>query len=69
MWKHKNRDEEIEHNRKKIQIKFNEINPIHQTNSNRIITVTKNDVECESSVKCVRDSSIESIPKLFEIAN
>ena len=55
--------------KKKHKFKFNRINPIHQTNAKRIITVTMNDVQCESSVKYIRDSSIESIPKLFEIAN
>ena len=44
MQKHKNRDEETEHNKNIIQIKFNNINPIHQTNANQIITVTMNDV-------------------------
>ena len=36
------------------------INPIHQTNANRIITVTTNDAQCESSFKCIRENSIES---------
>ena len=49
----------------KTQIKFDSINTIHQTNANRIITITTNDVQCESSVKCIRESSIESISKLF----
>ena len=69
MRKHKNKYEETQQSKNKIQIKFNSINPIHQTNANRIITVTTNDVQCESSVKCIRESSIESISKLFEIAN
>ena len=69
MQKHKNRDKEIEQNKNRIQIKINSINPIHQTNTNRIITVTTNDVQCKSSIKYIRDSSIESIPKLFEITN
>jgi len=69
MWKHKNRDEEIEQNKNITQIKFDSINPIHQTNANQIITVTTNNVQCESLVKCIRESSIESISKLFEITN
>jgi len=69
MRKYKNRDEETEQNKNRTQIKFNRINPILQTNANWIITVTTNDVQCKSSVKCIRDSSIESIPKLFEITN
>ena len=32
--KHKNRDEEIEQNKYKIQIKFNSINTINQINAN-----------------------------------
>jgi len=44
MQKHKNRDEEIEQNKNRIQLKFNSINPIHQTNANRIIIVTTNNV-------------------------
>ena len=66
---HKNRDEERKQNKNIIQVKFNSINPIHQTNANRIIIITTNDVQCETSVKCIRESSIESISKLFEIAN
>jgi len=48
---------------------FNNINPIHQTNAKRVITVNTSDVLCESSVKCIRESSIQSISKLFEITN
>ena len=40
----------------KIQFKFNIINPIHETNANQIIIVTTNDVQCESLVKCIKDS-------------
>ena len=69
MRKHKNRDEETKQYKSKTQIKFNSVNPIHQTNVNWIIIVTMNDVRRETSVKCIRDSSIKSIPKLFEIAN
>jgi len=29
----------------KTQIKFNSINPIHQTNANQIIKITMNDVQ------------------------
>ena len=69
MRKHKNRDEEIEQNKNIILIKFNSINLIHQANANQIIIVTTNDVQFERSFKCTRDSSIKSIPKLFEITN
>ena len=58
--KYKNRVEEIEQNKNRTQINFDSINSIHQTNANRIITVTTNDVQCESSLKCIRESSIES---------
>jgi len=51
----------------KIQFKIKSINPIHQTNTNRIITVTKKVVKCESLLKCIRENSIASISKLFEI--
>ena len=44
MRKHENKDEETKQNKNIIQIKFNNINPIHQTNANQIITVTMNDV-------------------------
>ena len=64
-----NKIEETEENKNIIQVKFNSINPIHETNVKWIITVTTNDVQCESSLKCIRESSIESISKLFEIAN
>ena len=53
----------------RILIKFNSINLIHQANANQIIIVTTNDVQFERSFKCTRDSSIKSIPKLFEITN
>ena len=69
MQNHKNKDEETKQNKNIIQFKFNNINPIHQTNANGIITVTTNDVQCESSIKRIKESSIESIPKLFEVAN
>ena len=69
MQKYKNKDEEAEKKKNRMQIKFNSINLIHQTNANQIIIVIMNDVQCESSVKCIRDSSIESIPKLFEITS
>jgi len=36
------------------------INPFQQTNANRNITVTTNDVQCESSLKRIRESLIES---------
>ena len=64
-----NKDDEAEKKKNRMQIKFNSINLIHQTNANQIIIVIMNDVQCESSVKCIRDSSIESIPKLFEITS
>ena len=41
----------------KIRIKFNSINPIHQTNANLIITVTTNDVQ---SVK-VQSNELEIV--------
>ena len=69
MQKYKNKDDEAEKKKNRMQIKFNSINLIHQTNANQIIIVIMNDVQCESSVKCIRDSSIESIPKLFEITS
>ena len=69
MRKYKNIDEETKQNKNRLQFKFNSTNPIHQTNANRIIIVTMNDVQCESSVKCIRENSIESIHKLFKIAN
>ena len=69
MQKYKNRDKETGQNKNRIQFKFNNTNPIHQTNVNRIITVTTNGVQCESSVKSIRENSIKSISKLFEIAN
>ena len=69
MRKYKNKVQEIEQNKNKIQFKIKIINLIHQTNANRIITITMNDVQCESSVKCIRERSIESIAKLFEISN
>ena len=69
MQKSKNKDEETEQNKNRTQIKFDSINPIHQTNANWISTVTTNDVQCESLVKCIRKSSIESISKLFEITS
>ena len=57
MWKHKNKDEETEHNKNRIRIKFNSINPIHQTDANWIITVTTNDVQ---SVK-VQSNALEIV--------
>jgi len=62
-------DEETKQKKNIIRFKFNSTNPIHQTNANQIITVTTNDVQCEGSVKCIRENSIESIPKNFEITN
>jgi len=60
MWKYKNKIEETKQNKLRIQFKIKRINPIHQTNANRIIIVTMNDVQCKSSLKCIRESSIES---------
>ena len=57
MWKHKNKDEETEHNKNRIRIKFNSINPIHQTDANWIITVTTNDLQ---SVK-VQSNALEIV--------
>ena len=51
--KYKNRDKETKQNKNRIQVKFKRINPIHQTNINRIIIVTTNDVQCENSIKCI----------------
>ena len=59
MQKRKNKDEETEQDKNNTQIKFDSINQIHQTNANLIITVTTNDVQCESLVKCIRKNSIE----------
>ena len=59
MQKYKNRDKETGQNKNRIQFKFNNTNPIHQTNVNRIITVTTNGVQCESSVKSIRENSIK----------
>jgi len=36
------------------------INPIHQTSEIELERVTMNDVQCESSLKCIRESSMES---------
>jgi len=69
MRKYKNRVEETEWNKNRTQIKFDNINQIHQTNANQMVIVIMNDVLCESSVKCIRESSIQSISKLFDIAN
>ena len=44
MQKYNDKDEETEHNKNIIQIKFDSINQIHQTNASRIITVATNDV-------------------------
>ena len=60
MWKYKNKIEDIKQNKNKIHFNIKSINPIHQINANRIITVTRNDVQCESLLKCIRESSIES---------
>jgi len=57
---YKNKIEETKQHKKKIQFKMKSINPIHQTNANRIITVTTYDVQRESSLKCIKESSIES---------
>ena len=61
MRKYRNRVEETTQNKNRTQFKFKSINPVHQTNANKIITVTTNDVQCESSLKCIRESSIESL--------
>ena len=51
MRKYKNNVEETTQNKNKTQFKFKSINPIHQTNENRILTITTNDFQCESSLK------------------
>ena len=69
MWKHKNKDEEIEQN--KTKYKSSLITSIQFTKSckSNYNSYYEWCSECESSFKCIKDSSIESIPKLFKIAN
>ena len=70
IWKHtkqnwrKNKTEQEQNTIQDEKHRFNSPN-----NANRIIIFTTKDVQRESSLKCIRESLIESISKLFEIAN
>jgi len=54
MWKYTKIKLKKEQNKNRIQFKIKSINPIHQTNANRIIIVIRNDVNCESSLKYIK---------------